>query len=48
MYAKAITNAILNTVEILENPSYDFTSIGSVDEEFTHLKRSYRKLIEGN
>ena len=48
VYAKAITNAILNTVEILENPSYDFTSIGSVDEEFTHLKRSYRKLIEGN
>lgn len=46
--ASQIINSILNTIEILENPIYDFTKIGSVDEEFTHLKRSYRKLIEGH
>ena len=31
--------------EILENPKYDFREIGSIDTEFTHLKRNYRKLI---
>lgn len=31
--------------ETLENPYYDFSEIGSVDESFTHLKRNYRKLI---
>lgn len=34
--------------EILENSKYDFSEIGSVDAEFAHLKRNYRKLIDGH
>jgi len=34
--------------EILENPKHDFSEIGAVDLEFIHLKRNYRKLIDGH
>jgi plasmid stabilization system protein ParE len=34
--------------EILENPKYNFSEIGAVDLEFIHLKRNYRKLIDGH
>jgi plasmid stabilization system protein ParE len=34
--------------EILGNPKYDFSEIGSIDAEFAHLKRNYRKLIDGH
>lgn len=34
--------------EILENPKYDFSEIGATDLEFIHLKRNYRKLIDGH
>lgn len=34
--------------EILENSKYDFSEIGSIDAEFAHLKRNYRKLIDGH
>ena len=34
--------------KILENPKYDFSEIGAVDLEFIHLKRNYRKLIDGH
>lgn len=46
-FKKAITIAlaIKKSTEILENPDYDFSKIGSVDESFSHLKRNYRKLI---
>jgi len=44
----AISNELITTIEILENKTFDFSKIGSVDYEFMHLKRSYRKLINGN
>lgn len=34
--------------EILENTKYNFSEIGAVDIEFIHLKRNYRKLIDGH
>ena len=43
-----ITNDLIDSVEILENKNYDFSKIGSVDSEFKHLKRNYRKIIDGN
>ena len=46
--AKNSIQSILNCVEILENPIHDFSKIGSVDEEFLHLKNKYRKLIQGH
>lgn len=46
--AISIALSLQETTEILENPNYDFTKIGSVDSEFSHLKRNYRKLIDGN
>jgi plasmid stabilization system protein ParE len=46
--AKEIINEIINCIEVLENTIYDFSKIGSVDEEFKHLKRNYRKLIQGH
>jgi len=46
-FDKAIQMAlkIKNQTEILENETYDFSKIGSIDEAFSHLKRNYRKLI---
>ena len=43
--SKSVTYDIIKCIEILENPVYDFFKIGSVDSEFAHLKRNYRKLI---
>lgn len=47
-FAKEITDTIIVAIEILENPKYDFSKIGSIDEEFQYLKHSYRKLIQGH
>ena len=46
-FKKAIEIALelQKSTEVLENPNYDFSQIGAVDTEFTHLKRNYRKLI---
>lgn len=46
-FSKAIEIAISlrKATEILENSDYEFTAIGQVDLEFSHLKRDYRKLI---
>jgi plasmid stabilization system protein ParE len=43
--AIGIANSIKKATEILENATFDFSEIGAVDSEFTHLKREYRKLI---
>ena len=43
--SKSIDYDIIKCIEILENPEYDFSKIGSVDSEYAHLKRNYRKLI---
>lgn len=43
--SKEIIDDIFKELEILENPTMDFTEIGVVDEEFTHLKYEYRKLV---
>lgn len=40
-----IIDAIFERLEILEDPKTDFTEIGAIDEDFSHLKYSYRKLI---
>ena len=45
--AISISNNIIDSIEVLENPVYDFSKIGSVDSEFIYLKRSYRKIING-
>ncbi len=45
--ALTISNSLISSLEILENPKYDFFKIDSVDSEFKHLKRNYRKLING-
>jgi plasmid stabilization system protein ParE len=45
--ALEITSRIIAKAELLENPSFDFTQIGAIDDAFSHLKRNYRKLIEG-
>jgi plasmid stabilization system protein ParE len=49
-FKKAISIAlsIQKTTMILENSNYDFSEIGSVDTDFSHLKRNYRKLIDGH
>lgn len=49
-FEKAIifTNNLIVIIEVLENKNYDFSKIGSVDSEFKHLKRNYRKIIEGH
>jgi plasmid stabilization system protein ParE len=43
--SREIIDDIFKELEILENSAVDFTEIGSVDEEFTHLKYEYRKLV---
>ena len=43
-----ISENIRASTEQLENPEYDYTAIGSLDEQFNHLKRHYRKIfVEG-
>lgn len=44
--AREINSKIITHIEILENPLYNFSKIGSIDEEFLHFKRNYRKIIE--
>lgn len=46
--AQEINNAIFERLEILENPNFDFSEIGAIDEDFEHLKYRYRKLISHN
>jgi hypothetical protein len=46
--SKEIINTVFKTIEILEIPDFDFTEIGSIDEDFVHLKYEYRKLIENH
>ncbi|WP_243389615.1 type II toxin-antitoxin system RelE/ParE family toxin [Flavobacterium cyanobacteriorum] len=46
--ASEITLKIIAKADFLENPSFDFTEIGAPDDDFSHLKRKYRKLIEGH
>lgn len=46
--ALQIALKLQKSTEILENPKYDFSEIGAIDSEFTHLKRNYRKLIDGH
>jgi plasmid stabilization system protein ParE len=41
-----IIQHLLNKVEVLSDAR--FVKIGTVDEEFKHLKRHYKKLIEKN
>jgi hypothetical protein len=43
-----ITRRIVEKTEILQNPTFDYTEAGSKDESFSHLKKLYRKLLEGN
>lgn len=45
--SKEIISAIFQRIEIFENNDINFTSIGSIDEDFVHLKYEYRKLVEG-
>jgi hypothetical protein len=44
--SKKIIDSLFKLMEILESPDADFTEIGSIDEDFVHLKYEYRKLIE--
>ena len=39
---------IITKVEILEKTSFDYSTIGAADEDFSHLKYHYRKLIESH
>ena len=41
-----LISSIVNRIDILQDEK--FTSIGSLDESFKHLKRDYRKLLEGH
>ena len=41
-----IINAIFERLEKLESANVDLTKMGSIDDEFKHLKQEYRKLIE--
>ena len=43
--ATDIENGIFNRLQVLENPDFDFSKIGKIDESFNHLKREYRKLL---
>lgn len=44
--AEKIIDIIFKRIRILENPTTDFSKIGTVDNDFSHLKYHYRKLIE--
>ena len=43
---KGFIQNIFEATKILENPEFDFTKIGTVDEYFSHLKYEYRKIYE--
>ncbi len=42
--AREIAIAIRKKTEVLEDKEVDQTKVGSVDEAFSHLKHTYRKL----
>ncbi|MFA7444397.1 MAG: type II toxin-antitoxin system RelE/ParE family toxin [Flavobacteriaceae bacterium] len=42
--SKEIIKAIFKRIKILEAPDVDLTNVGSIDEDFIHLKYEYRKL----
>lgn len=44
--AFAIIQSILDKVDVLTDGK--FVKIGAIDEEFKHMKRQYKKLIEKN
>ncbi len=44
--AQEIIDTIFKRLAILETPDIDFTKIGAIDTDFSHLKHAYRKLIE--
>ncbi|WP_395078044.1 type II toxin-antitoxin system RelE/ParE family toxin [Flavobacterium sp.] len=46
--SKEIVLKIIEKAEILEEITFDYTKIGEIDKDFNHLKRNYRKLIEGH
>jgi plasmid stabilization system protein ParE len=41
-----IISTLLDRVDILSDPKY--VNIGAIDEQFSHLKYQYKKLIEKN
>ena len=45
--SKEVIESLFKLMEVLENPIADFTEIGSIDDDFIHLKYEYRKLIDG-
>ncbi len=45
--AKELAYKIQERTLLLENSEYNFEEIGSIDASFSHLKHTYRKLIEG-
>ena len=40
-----ISQNIINTPKILQNPKVNILELGQIDESFNHLKRNYRKII---
>lgn len=44
--ASSIVQSILERIDILADSR--FIASGAIDEDFVHLKHSYKKLIEGN
>lgn len=46
--AYIIVQNILEKISLLEEADFDYSYTGSIDEAFSHLKYSYRKLIEGH
>lgn len=46
--AKEIGYNIYKKTKILENTNIDLTKVGAIDEDFSHLKHSYRKLFQNH
>lgn len=46
--AVKIAMEIIESPEILTNSKFDFEKLGSIDENFIHLKREYRKIFFKN
>lgn len=46
--SKEIAYKILDSSKILENNEVNLTSIGSIDNEFSHLKHTYRNIYQGH
>lgn len=44
--AEKIIDILFDRMKILQNLTTDFSKIGAIDEDFSHLKHKYRKLIE--